>query len=816
MHQNKANNRQHHNVLLRTVMACAIGHVMVGGVVASALLVHSPVYAQAAATKQYSIAAGSLEDALTRFGRESGILLSFSSAQTAGLTTKGLQGNYSVPAGLDALLANTGLEALQQANGSYLLSQVTSKESALPVVTVRAAQSATTEGTHSYTTRAVTLGKQQEALKDIPQSVSVVTRQQMDDQVLVSLKDAVNNTTGVVGVQGVGGGMVISARGFQIDSWQYDGVSIVRNNYALGNWASEDLVFYDRIEIMRGASGLFEGTGSPGGSVNLVRKRGQAQPAVTITGKAGSWSHYGLQLDAGGPLNQEGTLRGRVVVDEDRSDAFIDSVWSRTRSLYAALDYDITANTTVGFGIANKDSKSRPMFVGLPRNSDGSDIGLPRSTYTGSWWNRAANDQTTFFADLSHRFNDQWSAKIAFVGLEEKNTTVHQRLTGSPAADGSGITYRDFAVDFKNRQTGIDAFVNGKFDALGMRHEVVAGANYAEYSSNDKYARKWTPGGNIYNIDHNRPWQDYDSLAKSYESRSTYKIEQTGIYGSWRVSPTDRLSGIVGARMSWYENVYTNLTDSYDSKSKSSAKVTPYAALTYALSNQWTVYGSYASIFVPQPDVNVAGQVLSPVIGTNLELGIKGELMDGRVNTSLALFRYDHKNRSTPDYANEFGCNGGMCSIASGKVRSQGIEAEVTGQVSRGLQVIAGYTFNTTKFLEDADDAGKTYSQWTPKHLARVWANYQFADAWEKLAIGGGVTMQSSTLGFTRDFSVPGFAIANARISYQLTPEVALALNVNNLLDKTYYVPGFNMVATNNNYGSPRNFMFTVKYTPKF
>src|SRR5690606_2384659 len=154
-----------------------------------------------------------------------------------------------------------------------------------------------------------------------------------------------------------------------------------------------------------------------------------------------------------------------------------------------------------------------------------------------------------------------------------------------------------FAVDFKNRQTGVDAFVNGAFDALGMRHDVIVGANYSKYTSDDKYARRWNAGGNIYDIDHNRPWQDYASLAASYESISAYDIEQKGRYGSWRVSPTERLSAVLGARMSWYDNVYTSLSDGYISASATSAKLTPYAALTYALDNQWTVYGSYASVF---------------------------------------------------------------------------------------------------------------------------------------------------------------------------------------------------------------------------
>ncbi|WP_259744597.1 TonB-dependent siderophore receptor, partial [Pseudomonas protegens] len=162
----------------------------------------------------------------------------------------------------------------------------------------------------------------------------------MDDQGLTDLKAAANQTTGLVGVQGVGKGMILSSRGFQIDDWQYDGVPIPRNTYSLGNWATQDLIFFDRLEVLRGASGLLQGTGSPGGAINLVRKRGQNTPTVTLTGKAGSWDHYGLQLDAGGPLNAAGTVRGRVVADEDQSDSFIDKQWSKTHSLYGSLDFD--------------------------------------------------------------------------------------------------------------------------------------------------------------------------------------------------------------------------------------------------------------------------------------------------------------------------------------------------------------------------------------------------------------------------------------------------------------------------------------------
>ncbi|MGH8487221.1 MAG: TonB-dependent siderophore receptor, partial [Pseudomonas sp.] len=323
---------------------------------------------------------------------------------------------------------------------------------------------ATTEGSGSYAARATTIGKGSHSLKEIPQSVSVMTRKQLDDQGITDLKDAVNQTTGLVGLQGVGPGMIISSRGFQIDDWQYDGVPIARNTYSLGNWATQDLIFFDRVEVLRGASGLLQGTGSPGGAINLVRKRGQTAPTVTLTGKAGSWDHYGLQVDAGGPLNEAGTVRGRFVADEDQSDSFIDYEWSKTHSLYGALDFDLTEDTTLGVAFSRSNAESRPMLRGLPRYADGSPVDLPRSTFTGSRWNHSDIDVTTWYADLEHRFNEDWTFRTAAIRMSEENTSTHQRVSATGDGlnpDGSGMMYADWVTDFDSTKVGLDMNVVG-------------------------------------------------------------------------------------------------------------------------------------------------------------------------------------------------------------------------------------------------------------------------------------------------------------------------------------------------------------------
>lgn len=318
----------------------------------SLLLAASAAQAQSGSTPvrqtapvEIQITAQPLSQALVVLARQAHLELMVQPALVEGRNAPAVQGRFTVREALNRLLAGSGLYA--EVEGTSVVVQRLSQSSdtaTMPMVTVSAQQerSTTTEGTDSFVARAVSLNKGDQALKDIPQSISVITRKQLDEQGITDLKQAANIATGTVGVTGVGQGMVLAARGFQIDNWQYDGVAIPRNMYSLGNWATEGMAFYDRLEVLRGAAGLLQGTGSPGGAVNLVRKRGQNEKTVALTTRAGSWDRYGVQLDAGGPLNAEGTLRGRVVVDEARSHSFVDYVNERARSLYAALDYDIS------------------------------------------------------------------------------------------------------------------------------------------------------------------------------------------------------------------------------------------------------------------------------------------------------------------------------------------------------------------------------------------------------------------------------------------------------------------------------------------
>jgi iron complex outermembrane receptor protein/outer membrane receptor for ferric coprogen and ferric-rhodotorulic acid len=229
--------------------------------------------------------------------------------------------------------------------------------------------------------------------------------------------------------------------------------------------------------------------------------------------------------------------------------------------------------------------------------------------------------------------------------------------------------------------------------------------------------------------------------------------------------------------------------------------------LTYALTPQWTAYGSYTEVFVPQAGRTATQQTLDPVVGSNYELGIKGELFDQRVNTSLAFFRYIHENRAVPDVESGLLCDGDYCSRASGKVRSQGMEAEIGGKITPRLNVSAGYTYNMTKYLKDAENEGEIFNPQVPRHLVRAWADYRVS---EPLSIGLGMTTQSDIQGRAAVVTQGGYTLWNARATYRVTPRWTLGLNVNNLFDKKYYAT-IDRTNFGSLYGTPREVLMTLR-----
>ncbi|MFV3370941.1 TonB-dependent siderophore receptor [Pseudomonas sp. NY15435] len=804
------------------------------------LLPAMPVQAETAATRtqQYAIPAGPLDQVLGEFGRRAGIPISVNAGLTEGKRSGGLNGEYGIEDGFARILSGTRLTVRRLENGGYGLVPTPSDAVLEMDSTTVSSQllDPTTEGTNSYSARAVTIGKGAHSLRETPQSVTVLTRRYMDDQNINTIDQAMEKTPGIAVYESPMGGKYFYSRGFMMQGqYQYDGVPLdVGGEYVQANSFSGDMAFYDRVEVLKGAAGMLKGSGSSTGGVNFVRKRGQSVPQTKLSLSAGSWDNYRGQVDVGGPLNDSGTLRGRTVVALQDRQYFYDVGKRNDQILYGALDYDVTPDTTLGLGVAYEKLDATPCWHGLPRYSNGKDLKLSRSTCLGASWNNWESERTTLFADLSHQLNEDWAFKFAGVWTHN-DQNMKYALSETPGGVAPGATSAPSSVysglfDYDQTDYGFDAYLDGKFEAFGLQHELTVGANASRAKTHDQWALINMSSLLGASQDPFHPDSHIPEPADDFYAPNSYRggpvptdsdTRQFGTYATLRLKLAEPLTAVLGSRVSWYRNSRDSYTQAWDywqhDRSQENGQVTPFAALIYDLNDEWSVYTSYADIFQPQSTyTDESGSPLQPKTGASYELGIKGELLDGRVNTAFNLFRTVEEHRAEANYDTVCaGSSDGYCYTDVGKVRAQGFEAEISGEVIDRLQLLAGYTYTQTKYLKSAEENPQEPTFTTtyfPRHLFRAWADYQLAGDLDRWSLGAGVTAQSDTSVLSGNVTSvqSDYAIYSGRVGYRLDDHWTVALNGNNLFDKKYY-QSVGAVSWGNFYGEPRNFMVTLQ-----
>jgi TonB-dependent siderophore receptor len=788
----------------------------------------------------FSIAAQPLAGALRQFTQQAQHQVLFDPQIVAGRTSPALQGRFTPRQALDRLLAGTGVTVIDAVPGAYTLKAPAREPSPAAdaalgtvLVTAQAQGGDTTEGSGSYAASRVSLGKGQN-VRETPQSITVVTRQRIEDQGLLSVGEVMQQTTGVTvdyaGSGGLGGtANSFYARGFQISNVQIDGSAVDAFSQATFD---PNMAMYDSVQVIRGADGLFSGNGEPGGSINLVRKRPTAQPQVLASASVGSWNQRRAELDVAGPLAADGRVRGRAVLAHSDREFFYDYADARNTLLYGIVEADLTPATKLTLGGSYDKSASMPWRGGLPRAANGDDLHLPRSTALMASWSHYDRTTKELFAQLEQKLEGDWRirAHANYIKLDSDS-----RLTGSNGAvdptTGLGPTLNGFSNDFYSTKKALDANVGGTFSLLGRRHRLLLGADWAQIrDTQDTYLSEVDMPGDINVFRFDPGAIPLPSLVWKTRSFAGYGATQKALYGRLNLSLTDRLTAIVGARRASYEtqtpylrfNQAGELTSRSVSGYSESGIFTPYGGLVYDIDDRWTAYGSVAEIHKSQAN-NLGGPLpgtpLDPIKGRNFELGAKGEFNEGRLMASMALYRIERNGEAVadPSYPNTDIGDAGLtcCWISKGKVVSQGVEGEISGELARGWQLFAGYTFNTLKFLDDTEVSSTNFGRTvTPKHILRLWSDYRLPGEWSAWTLGGGVNYQTGSYTETRSVRVSQapYAVWNARIGYKINKNWSAALNVNNLFDKTYYqtigAPGWGSF-----YGEPRNATLTVRGT---
>lgn len=667
-----------------------------------------------------------------------------------------------------------------------------------------------TEGSQSYTTGAMsTATKLPLTMRETPQATTVITRQRMDDQNMTSINDLVKNAPGLfLNFSSGPGRQTYSARGFDIDNLMYDGIPSGYEGWTVGS--QPNLAMFDRVEIVRGATGLVTGAGNPSAAINLVRKRPLAEQRVTLTGAAGSWDDYRGEIDASSPLNDSGTLRGRVVASYRGNDSFVDDVDEDHGLFYAVTEADLSDDTTLTLGFSHQKDKTNYFWGSSLVGLDGHHLDLPRSFNPGSKWEDKDQEIDTVFAEVRHRLANDWSLQVNANYSQQDAVFSGSYLSRFEDLKLNRTVYQS---GHDQKKSGVDAFVSGPFEAFGRTHELVVGASKRVY---DMTTKNYSPYRFDWPVDGAKP--DFNRTGKSHDVTT-----QEGVYMTTRLTLADPLKLILGGRLDWYE---------FDDKGSSEAdqkvtrNVTRYGGLIYDLDDHHSVYVSYSDIFNPQSKKDAGGGMVKPVEGKNYEIGLKGEYFDGALNTSVAVFRVDQENRAVSVIgADRLNCDDpNNCYEASGEIRSQGVEFEVQGSVLPNWEVGAGYTYARTHYLKDASNPQNENQQFDtdmPEHLFKVTTSYRFQGPLKKLRVGGNVYWQSRMYNdvTTADGSVyrlqqGGYAVTDLMAGYRVNEHLDLQVNANNIFDRKYYSAISSSIEYGGDvYGAPRNVMVTGKYT---
>lgn len=787
---------------------------------AAAAFLHGAAHAQPAAgapARSYAIPPGPLGPALNWLGRESGALITFAPELVADAQTRGASGSLTVAQALAALLAGTGLEATAGPGGAYALRRV--PEARPPAgagtvslaevrVTAQAERSATSEGTGTYAAQAASIFKGAHSLREIPQSVSVLTREQMNDQGITRLDMAYTQMPGVR-LDGYANEGRIYARGFEVGT-QVDGIPA-----AASGLFRLDPAFYDRVEIVRGPSGLFAGSGEPGGSINLVRKRPKDRFAFSGSLSYGSWNNARAELDVGSPLNAGGTLRGRAVAVLQDKDQFYEAAHEKRQVLYGILELDPSPDATAGLSLTHMENRGNA-FWGLPRYSDGTLPG--RKTFVGVTDVDSVQNITEVLLDYEHRFGNGWRAKAALGQRKEKMTWagVYGYGFADPAtglADGEA-SHSAPTQDYRY----MDFNLSGPFQWLGRRHDASVGYNHSVGQTNNdrRYSAVFTGGDILRQHDWGGSRAAWNPYGYATDTR------QSGFYGNVRLRVLEPLALVLGGRYSHFDyRSRSRYTTPWVEGQKASGEFTPYAGAVWDVNQQLSLYGSYAEIFVPQSARDHTGAMLKPRVGSQVEFGVKGAFLNDRLSASLAVFQLRDENRAMDDMDPAHTCPDtwtGRCSTAAGKIQSRGFEAEVSGTPLPGLNLSASYTNNRSIYLTDADPAQvgqRVDAARNPRHLLKLWGQYRFADAAGASAlsgwtVGGGVIAQSGLYDSER-VQQGSYAVVSAKLGYRINRNASISFDIDNLFDRTYLTELYDG-SYYNIYGTPRSFRVTLNY----
>jgi outer membrane receptor for ferric coprogen and ferric-rhodotorulic acid len=800
-----------------------------------------------------------LEQSLQELARQSGIQVVFFSEVTEGLTAPALAGEYSLSKALDTLLAGSDLEFRVIAPRTVQIlpralpraaepSRVAPPSSADRNIIARATAGALTgadvaEVTISASAAGLTATRTETPLREIPQTFSILSQEQLRQQNVTTLDEALAKAPGITAVRRSSLEQGFFSRGFGVSELHVDGSSALNAQSIAAQpfFGSPDLSEFERIEVMRGADALFGSDGSPGATVNLIRKRPLNTFAASLSGWVASWNNYRVEGDLTGPLMASDRVRGRLVGVYADQDYFFATADSQRKKIFGALQADLTPDTLLTVGGSYEWDRATPFMAGWFMYADGSDSHLPRNAALAFDWAHYDTDSREIYFQLDQAFGPAWRLRLSGVSLYGNVRYAYGTMESS--IDRGTRALRDqaqalySAAPGAQRQIALDVTLTGALLLFGRPAELAVGADLSRFHVHRADLEPFLFGPVLDDVLDFNPADFPDPLLTedfNFVAAQRQRTNLHGVFGSLRIYATDALSLVGGLRVSNGHyvvegNFYLDneLIAAVGGDTRDKNKFTPYAGVVYELDPVYSVYASYADIYKSVAYAATwEGVPLRPADGVVIEGGIKSAWRGGALNGSLALYRIRQSGLPESDpRPRPPGSTSRCCFTPSGASRSKGVDIEISGALLRDWLIGAGYSYNVNHEVDRSSQ-----SVLTPRHLLKLWTNVTLPGVLHRWDVGGSLHAQSriSSAGtycarYTSAICVEpdtpyalvqsAYATLDLRASFAVDAHWRAALTVANVFDKRYY-ESIDWPAGGNWYGQPRSVLlrFDARY----
>lgn len=655
-----------------------------------------------------------------------------------------------------------------------------------------------------HATRSASATRTDTAIHETPQSISVVSKDVVEDLGATRLQDALDYAGGVGRANNFGGqGLTtFTVRGFTTGEFYRNGFPINR-----GYPNMPDANTIERLEVLRGPATMLYGRGDPGGTFNVVSKQPLAERTVTLGSQLNDQGMKRGTLDASGPLDEEGRLAYRLNVVGEGGDTFRDHVETERYGVTPVITWQATDDTKVTFE-GDFMRNNHPLDRGLTRFPN--QRGTPsRDTF---WGDKDAgklhNDNNMAQLRFEHVLNDNWTLGGGFQWLDGslKGNAIEANGPGSLGADGRTLqrnfNYRKLEWTDKDYQLNL----TGHFSTGGFDHTLLTGIEYEDYDYKSIIQRSSAAAG-TYPIDIFDPV--YGQPRPALTRTPTHDKENLKTYAAFvqdQVALTERLKVLAGARFERFEHDYQN----YVGKSWQAADnaVTPRVGVIYDLTDTVAVYADAARSFKPNTGASREGGGFAPEKGKSYEMGIKWEALDRQLSVDAAIYQIEKKNVLTTDPVDN------TFSVAAGQVRSRGFDLNVAGNLTPEWRVIGGYAYVDAEVTRDNTLRSGTRLMNIPRNSFSLLNVYEFQDgALKGLGLGAGGKYVDQRAGQTANtaFSMDAYTVVDLLGYYKVNERVRLNLDVKNLFNREYEEGAFGNIYAYP--GAPRTVQVGIAYT---